>query len=218
MAQLDDPNIPVAPGQELIVIENLLRSAGQAAGLGLQVGLQYHLAAYGILGYGLMCSATGADALTLAQQYLPLTYAFTAITHQREGDLDHLYFDSPSDLDPAVQRFVVERAMGASCRLLHDVIGNDFKLSAFRLRYPDRQKSMPAMQVFGAELEFRAKVNGLSFCHAYLEQELPQANPVTVAMCKQMCVELIKQRQSQIGTSALVRQYLDNVTGGRPPT
>lgn len=217
MTQLNDPNSPVAPGQELIVIENLLRLSRQAAGLGLQVGLQYHLAAYGILGYGMMCSATGADALALAQQYLPLTYAFTAITHKREGDLDHLYFDPPIDLEPAVQRFVVERAMGASCRLMRDVIGDGFTLNAFRLRYPDSQKQMPAMQVFGAGLEFGARANVLSFRHTYLEQELSQANPITVAMCRQMCGELIEQRRSQLGTAALVRQYLDNLPSGQPP-
>lgn len=218
VAQLNDPNHPVAPGQELIVIGNLLQLSKQSAGLGLQVGLQYHLTAYGILGYGLMCSATGGDALALAQQYLPLTYAFTAITHKREGDLDNLYFDPPGDLEPAVQRFVVERAMGAACRLLHDVTGSDFKPSAFRLRYPDIPRAAPSPLVSGIVPEFGAKANVLSFSHAYLEQKLPQANPVTVAMCRQMCGELIEQRRSQLGTAALVRQYLDNLPSNRPPS
>ena len=222
MAQLDDPNCPVAPGQELIVIENLLRLSRQTANLGLQIGLQYHLSAYGILGYGMLCSATGADALELAEQYLPLTYAFTTISHKHEGNLDCLYFDPPSDLELAVQRFVVERAMGAACRLLHDVIGdvigNEFKLSAFRLRYPDTQRTPPSISVFGAELAFGDKANVLSFPHDCLEKALPQANPITVAMCRQMCSELIEQRRSQLGTTMLVRQYLDHLPSSQPPS
>jgi len=182
------------------------------------VGLEYHLAAYGILGYGLLCSATGADALALAQQYLPLTYTFTAMTHKPDGELDHLYFEPPDDLEPAVQRFVVERAMGATSRLLHDVIGDGFRLSAFRLRDQAWPKTLSVMPVYGATVEFGATANVLSFRHAYLEQPLPQANPVTVAMCRQMCGELIEQRRLQLGTAALVRQYLDRSPGDQSPT
>jgi len=216
MAQLHDPHCPVAPGQELVVIENLLRLSRQTAGLGLQVGLQYQLSAYGILGYGLLCSATGADALALAEQYLPLTYAFSKITHKLEGDCDCLYFEPPTGLEPAVQRFVVERAMGAACRLLHDVIGNDFQLNAFGLRYPDRHA--PINPILGATLTCGAKANVLSFRHEWLEKALPQANPITVAMCRQMCGELIEQRRSQQGTTALVRQYLDYQASSPPPS
>jgi len=211
--RLSDPDCPVSPGQELAVIGNLLRLSGQTAGLGLQVGLQYHLTVYGILGYGLLSSATGAEALALAEQFLPLTYAFTTISHKLEGDLDGLYFDPPADLEPAVQRFVVERAMGAACRLLQDVIGDDFRLRAFRLRYPAVSTPMP---VLGLEPVFAGKANVLLFEHAYLLRSLPQANPVTVAMCKQMCGELLAQRRAQLGTAALIRQYAEKPPGSRP--
>ena len=193
------------------MIGKLLRLSGDTAGLGLQVGLGYHLSAYGILGYGLMCSATGAEALTLAQQYLPLTYAFAAIAHQRDGEFDHLSFEPPAELDPAVQRFVAERAMGAASRLPHDVIGEGFRLTALCLRARARPEQPCLPPVYGAAPEMGAKADRLSFRHAELQRPLPQANPVTVAMCRQMCGELIEQRRARYGTAALVRHYLDRL-------
>ncbi|HRM95453.1 MAG TPA: hypothetical protein PLO08_17850, partial [Alicycliphilus sp.] len=41
-----------------------------------------------------------------------------------DGAHDELVFEPPDDLEPALQRFVVERAMGACARLLRDVLGS----------------------------------------------------------------------------------------------
>ena len=211
LAQLSDPNASVSPGQELKVITNLLHFSAHPADLGLEVGLSYHLSAYGILGYGMMSSATGVEALALAQQFLPLTYAFTVITYEARGESGQLKFVSPSDLDPMLQRFVVERAMGAACRLLHDVLGGDFQLEAIRLHYPresQTQVTVP-LHLFGAPVEFGGKENLLSFRREYLLRDLPQANPITVEMCKQMCAEQIERRRAKMGTATLIREYLD---------
>ena len=55
----------------------------------------------------------------------------------------------------------------------------------------------------------RAHSNSLSFDRKLLDLRLPQANPVTVAMCERACEELIERRRARLGTSECVRQYLD---------
>src|SRR5437867_1623902 len=104
--KLADPDMAVSANQELAVIANLLRLMGHEAGVGLQVGLSYNLSAYGILGYGLLSSATGADAVALARRFLPLTYAFSSIAHRRDRELDVLSFEPSPELSPSIQRFV----------------------------------------------------------------------------------------------------------------
>ncbi len=67
--QLADPDFTVTAAQELAVASNLLASTGHEADLGLKLGLSYRLSAYGLLGYGLLSSATGREAIALAQRY-----------------------------------------------------------------------------------------------------------------------------------------------------
>lgn len=219
LAQLNGAEVTVSPGQELQVISNLLGLTAHPAGLGLQVGLNYHLSAYGILGYGLMSSTTGADALALGRRFLPLTYAFTTIAHRQEGEYDLLQFEAPADLAPVLQRFVVERAMAATSRLLLDVIGNDFVLAAFKLQYPGIPKNTASTlsRILGARIQFSAEANLLSFRHAYLVRKLPQANPITAAMCERMCTELIDRRRTGLRTATFIQEYLNSLPGNNLP-
>ncbi|MBV8468656.1 MAG: AraC family transcriptional regulator ligand-binding domain-containing protein [Burkholderiaceae bacterium] len=207
----------VSAGQELTVASNLLRDE---PGVGLQVGLSYHLSAYGILGYGLMSSATGADALALARRFLPLTYAFTSIAHRRNGRFDELAFEPPDELAPTLQRFVVERAMGATSRLVRDVLGGGFELTGFELRHAESpsgpQRRTPA-RVLGARVRYGGAANALSFAHEQLLQPLPQANAATAAMCERMCVDLLARRKTRLDTAAFVREHLASLPAGQAP-
>lgn len=219
LAQLADPDMTVSATQELAVAANLLRAQRGTAGIGLQVGLSYHLSAYGMLGYGLMSSATGADALALARRFLPLTYAFTGISHRRRGEHDILAFEPPQELAPVLQRFVVERAIGATSRLLRDVLGSDFELAAVRLRCPDPPLAAtrtPA-QILGARLAYGAPANQLVFAHGPLARPLTQANAVTAAMCERMCTELLARRRVRLDTAAFVREHLAALPAGQAP-
>jgi AraC-like DNA-binding protein len=220
LGQLADPDITVSANQELAVAANLLRQLRGEPAVGLQVGLSYHLSAYGILGYGLMSCATGADALGLARRFLPLTYAFTSIAHRRAGACDELAFEPPDGLPPALQEFVVERAMGATSRLLRDVLGSGFGLAGFGLRHgapPASPRRRGPTQVLGATIQYGACTNALSFAHEHLAQPLPQANAVTAAMCERLCAELLARRRSRLDTATFVREHLAALPSGQAP-
>lgn len=220
LVQLDDPDMTVSASQELMVAANLLRQTPGEVGIGLQVGLSYHLSAYGILGYGLMSSATGAEALRLVSRFLPLTYAFTSIAHRRAGGFDVLAFEPPDDITVDLQRFVVERAMGASSRLLRDVLGARFELTEFQLRFSahtsGRQPRTPA-RVLGALVRYGAAENSLSFAHEHLVRPLSQANSVTASMCERMCADLLTRRRTRLDTVTFVREHLAVLPAGRAP-
>ncbi len=220
LVQLDHPDSTVSATQELTVIANLLRQTHSEADIGLQVGLSYHLSAYGMLGYGLMSSATGADALKLATRFLPLTYAFTSIAHRRLGELHVLAYEPPDELSAELQRFVVERAMGATSRLLRDIFGNGFELADFSFRFGEPSSSLrrPApTRVLGASIQYGGAENTLSFAGQYLTQALPQANSVTARMCERMCSDLLMRRRVRLDNTAFVREYMSVLSAGRAP-
>ncbi len=218
-ARLQNAQVSVSAGQELSVIGSLLRLSSPQPGMGLRLGSTYHLAAYGVLGLGLMSSATGVDALRLSQRFLPLTYAYVSITHRREGEYDILLFEPPARLTAEVRTFVVERAMGATVRLLRDIIGADASPSAIRLRGHAAAPAVGAelARLLGCRPQWGTSDDRVCIAHRLLQRPLPQANAVTVAMCERMCAELVERRRTQLDTATLVREYLASVPDQHTP-
>jgi len=209
-AQIENAQVSLSPGKELAVIANLLRLRPDCPGLGLQLGLGYHLSAYGVLGLGMMSSATALDALRLVQRFLPLTYSYVAITHRRKGHLDTLLFEPPANMDSEMQRFVVERAMGATVRVLRDISGAEAPLTAMRLRGHAAPASVKdeLIKELRCEPRWQASENLIAISSALTRAPLPQANATTAAMCERMCEDLVEQRRKRLDTPTLVSEYL----------
>jgi len=211
-ADLADPAIELDASQELCVVGNLIRACRQA-GLGLEVGMRYNFASYGLWGLGVVSSATAGDAMALALRFLPLTFAFCRISGGLDREMYTLTFEAP-DVEPAIQRFLVERDMAAASRLMKEVMGTEFALSRFTLRHtverdPGWIDGLLRMGTVRAELG--ASSNSLSSDCKLLGLRLPQANPVTVAMCERACEELMERRRARLGTGEYLRQYLAGV-------
>lgn len=215
LKQLADPDFTVQAAQELAVASNLLRLTRHEADLGLKVGLSYHLSAYGLLGYGLLSSSTGEAAAALARRYLALTYTYVGIAHHRAGQCDRVTFEPSPELPADLQRFFVGRAMGATCRVLRDVIGGAFGLVAFDLAC-DAEPGGKS-HVLGARVRHGQRANAITFEHAHLERPLPQANAVTAAMCERMCAELLVRRRIRPDMVSFLKEYLATHSFDRPP-
>ncbi|WP_231651072.1 AraC family transcriptional regulator [Pseudomonas californiensis] len=214
LAQLADPNLELTADQELRVAENLLRLSGHPTGLGFEIGTRYHFSTYGLFGYGLISSATIGDALGLALRFLPLTYAFTVVSYEEQGNEGVLTFATPG-LAPDLREFLLTRDMSAAALLLRELGGNDFSLSRFCL-----SKQPPPtpdnVQVLGCAPSYAANSNSLAFDRSFLSLPLPQANAVTVSMCEQMCTQLMQRRIARTGMTALVEHYLITPDNGPP--
>lgn len=213
--QLADPDFTVTAAQELAVASNLLAAAGHAADLGLKLGLSYRLSTYGLLGYGLLSSATGEAAIALARRYLALTYAYVGITFRRVGREQVVSFEPAAELPAHLQRFFVGRAMGATCRVLRDVIGGDFALTSFDVGFAETPGAR--RQVLGARVRHGQRGHAIAFAHAFLERPLPQANAVTAATCERMCADLLARRRTRFDMAAFLTEYLSARTFESPP-
>ncbi|WP_260426679.1 helix-turn-helix transcriptional regulator [Burkholderia sp. Bp9142] len=154
------------------------------------------------------------DAVALAGRYLALTYTFVGMTYRRAGRHDAIVFDAAPALSAPLQRFFVERAMGATCRVLRDAIGDAFELATFDLAY-DVQPG--GRQVLGTRVRYGRPANTITFLHAHLERPLPQANAATAAMCERMCAELVSRRRTRVDLVAFLNEYLATRPFDRPP-
>ncbi len=217
LSRLNDVNAIVTPDEEINVINHLIELLSpHTAALGLLAGFKHQLTSYGILGYALMSSATGLDAMKLVQRYLPLTYTFVKIHFHQENQQCMISFTEPVGHSSDLQRFVVERAMAATARVIRDIYEDSFQLDAFHLNYPAPQHlSLPLPEQFlGTTIAFNQKNNVLKFNAVQLNTQLPHANPNTAAMCERLCKELIHQRHTTLTTTMIVRDFLINAPTG----
>jgi len=220
-AQLALPNIELSAAQELRITENLLRALGHPPGLGLEIGRRARLSTIGLWGYGIVCSPTFGAALDMALRFLPLTHAYCVIDRFDRGDEVVLSF-GPPNLPADLRRFVVESDMAGAASMLVEVGGPDFALTSFHLkRGRGRMHSCPAdvAPLAGTMPRFDADDYCLSFKRRHMDRKLPDANPSTVAMCEQLCAQLIERRHARLGsTAALVREYLAASTAHALPS
>ena len=63
---------------------------------------------------------------------------------------------------------------------------------------------------------FTRSTTGLSFLLHYMDLPLPQANETTVAMCEDICRELLNQRRHAMVCAAVVRNRLLHTPGKLP--
>jgi AraC-like DNA-binding protein len=186
-----NPNTEITASQELQVIGNLVDKLDDVERTARDIGQRYHCSAYGLWGYGLMCSATARDALQLALRFLPLTYAYTVISYHEENGMGVLDFGEPQ-LEGRLRQFVVARDMAAAAVLMQELMGESFEVA-------------------------EVSDNTFVFAREQLSRKLPQANPVTAELCEQQCRTLMEQRRSTAGAQAIVMHYLQN-SGTRMPT
>ncbi len=109
--------------------------------------------------------------------------------------------------------------MAAAAMLLQETAGADSVLSRFTLQATRatsaRQAATPVLRIGGVELGYGARSNSLVFERTHLDRQLPHANPITVSMCEQMCRRSLDARRARVGTSTMVRHYLN---AGRDPS
>lgn len=217
-SHLADPNVEITAEQELRVVENLVRLLRNPPGLGLQVGLSYRVATFGIWGYGLLSSATIGDALDMSLQFLPITCAFSAIGYRIEGEQVVLRFVPPK-LGPRLSRVLVERDMATAVAMQQQLIGQSYRLLRFELPPAgDAARPLRPLRIAGTPVNTAGRDHLLAFDRAHLAQPLPQADVATVEMCRQLCAQLLERRRVSIGTASLVEHYLSAHSAGRLPS
>lgn len=204
-AALADPAAEITAAQEVSLIAALADELPTAAGLA--AGARYRLTTYGIWGFALLSSRTLRESHEVAMRFLDLTYALTRISAQeRDGELV-LFFDD-LDLPEPVRQFVLLRDTSAAVQLWCEALGRRVVPLHVQLRLPAPADPGPYEGAFGVRPVFEAQRSAVAFDAHLLDQSLPQADPLTAALCEAQCRDLLERRQSYRGMSGRVRDVL----------
>lgn len=107
--------------------------------------------------------------------------------------------------------------MGASVRVMRDVIGQDFRLAAFELAAPAARGHSAVSTVFDAPVRHDRRLDAIRFRRVLLQRPLPQSNPITARMCERACQELVKKRSPRLDTANFIREHLAGHPFAHPP-
>src|ERR1700677_3128443 len=179
---LANPEIDIMVGQEIRLIRNLVATLGPAPGLGLDVGLRYHLSSYGIWGFALISSPTLRSAARVAVSYLDLSYSFCKFRLEESGRDLLVVFDD-SDLPMDLHQFLLERDFAAWANAAWEMRPGGFPACAAQFRFPEPTYSWRFEKIAGVRPQFDAPINALRLDAMSLDTPLPQANCQMARTC-----------------------------------
>lgn len=189
------------------MVTNLLEALDYPDDLGVEVGLRYRLATYGIFGFALISSPTLRSAIDVGVRYLDLTFASSTLGTRVVGDEFQFSHGGAGNTGP--RPAIRYRPVG------HGDIGGDqtrivngtaaLRRSVHHSRPADLDRYIAA---FDTEPEFDAPENLLILPVGLLDIPLPQANAYNSAATQEQCRNLLEERRSQTGLSGQVRDLL----------
>lgn len=215
--ELNQPNLRLTLGQEVLAIENLVGAFPGQVGLGVSVAKRMHLGSFGIYGFAILTSPTARAAAETAVRFANLSYVIADMTLIEDGPTARFEFDL-SKLPEAIHWFILERHSFVAMTFFRDFLQEtQFSDFAIKSTHPDQNHASSLASLLKLPVEANSNKDSLVFPAAMLDQPLPKSDPVTQQYCIDQCKELLAQA---IGTTAnwslKVRNHLVELIGQNP--
>ncbi|MFV8164683.1 AraC family transcriptional regulator ligand-binding domain-containing protein [Mycobacterium sp. 134] len=211
VASLADIDTVVEASQELAVIRKLAAAARDRPGLGVELGSQYHLTAYGYLGYLLAASANVRDTVHRGLYYAMLTFAFSTMTARIDDERYVLAFEA-DDMPEGTRRFVIERDLTAVMQIQRDTFPDFDAVPLREVRFafppPEAGSADVYRDYFRVPVSFGCDRNEIVYDAGYLDLVPPMANNHTTQLMVAQCDRIRTERLHHTGVAAQVRAHL----------
>ena len=195
-SQLTAHDEQIEDKQELHVLKNLMMNSTSPFKVGMELGSRYHLTSYGIMGYALLASSTPRKAIELGLRFLDLTYVYSKI-ELIEIDQD-LSLRFSCDIAGELGNLILARDMMGAAMIQREVFESGYL--PINLQFTSSQPpdlSLDALQkLLGAEIQFGANYNGITWVAKQMDLPLIKANAATAKICEQQCSQLLQQKQN----------------------
>jgi AraC-like DNA-binding protein len=214
LAELEDPDSEADSEDELTIARNIVRELGSRPCLGVEAGQRVHATTYGLLGLGLLSSATVGAALSFAGRNSALCMTLTDLSLGQRRWAHIAQFDDrrlPAD----VQRFLFERDVTIYSNFFTDCVSRDIRPVRITCRLPSPSPDVVDRyaKVFGVRPEFGAPTNQVMVSARTLALPMPQAHQPTARLAQRLCEDLIRRRQTADGLVGRVDTALRRAKG-----
>jgi len=206
-ADLGNPDLLITGHQELRVVANLVRYFDNEPGLGLEVGARYHFTSIGVLGLAIVSSPSMRAALELILRYRALTYAFTPLTVEDDGNELRMIAED-SALPRHLQRFLVERHAAIVRTFQRETFPATNPLKGYFFRFAEPPQSDRYEQMLGVRPVFGAPRNVIVADSVMMSLPSSMASEASRRMAEEQCRRLLASRKARSGYSATVRDCI----------
>lgn len=183
--ELKNPRYQLTSSQELCFTEAAL-SALERPDLGLDLGQQYHVSSYGMLGLAALTSENLYDAFALVFKYIQMTWSYMNISLETSDDTAMLIISKAHDLGNCYH-YMMERDLVAAMLFASEIRGETLPLRQVNFSHACPDYNNRYAEVFGCDVHFDCDRNMVEFDPDFLRRPLPQAAEETSKIYEQQC-------------------------------
>lgn len=215
--KLHAPETRISYRQVLTVFSAALRLAPDPA-LAMRAGLRMHFAAYGVVGYTVLSSASHAASAELAIKYSRLVGPVADIDFEQDGDMAvwiyaPIFWHDPAD---AHYRAALEFHFASHMTVGQNLYGPGFRLTELRTTCAAPAHAHVYQDIFHCPVHFDQPRNELRYDAVHMEQPMAYANAVTHATVSDMCEQHLAEFHRSGGLGADIHRILVQHPGRFP--
>ena len=188
----------VTLAQEVRAIENYVRIAPSAIGLGVGVGRHLHVNAFGIWGFAILTSPTVRSAIMTAVDYAKLSFLIADMALNDEGEVSKLVFET--ELVPSIIRsYVLERHATVTMTFVRELIQEPgFSDFVIETKSEDEAYAGALSDLLTVPVKPGSGADALVIPSDVLDRPLPKSDPVSLKFCLDQCKALVKQAHGRM--------------------
>jgi len=216
--QLNDEAFLATQAETEQLIINALKITGEP-NLGMIVGAKFNISSHGVVGFAALSSSTVADALDVANKYIPILtplieigtpYSGKAIEGGECGIID---IKTTASMNADVKRFTVDATLSSLHVMANFMFSNEFPTYSVELDYPLQAYHDVYGKLVGSSFVGNCQHNRILFPIEVLKRPIPLADKNAYRKSIEQCDELLQQLpSSQYSLSQAIKKRLSNTS------
>ena len=209
LEQMRAPSTLVCVNQVLAAYRNALRLT-QNPNFAFQTGLKTHVSLYGMYGFAILSSMNFRETMHFAVRYHRLATPLVKIQFAEDArsavwTLEPL---SHPSMDERLYRFIVECQLGVHLSLHRDIMGANFRPTAFHVTYEAPTPLAESPSPLGCTIAYRQSANRMSFDPTWLNGRPQFGDEIAYSTVLALCDDLHDKLRHKAGVAGRVRTYL----------
>lgn len=206
----------ISDAQEIEITTRALDMLPNKAGYGIRAGKALRITTFGVWGLAILASPNFREAFQIITRFADLSFLLSRVTLVERGDVAELVVDM-DHLPRSIHRFVFERYYAASATFLREMLP-DIDLNRFALHLPfsDARYETELARITGRQIVSDQSGYAMAADLDWLDQPLPQADPLTHAHFVGQCQALLNDHNQLPDFSQRVRDFIVRSTDYAP--
>lgn len=207
-AEILSADFKLSDAQEIEITAKALNMLPDRAGYGIRVGKALPITTYGIWGLAILASPNMREAYSVMARFSELSFILSKVRLVEDGKSARAVVDM-KHLPSSIRRFLFERYYSGSMTFLREMMPG-IKASGFSLNVPgaDLTYARDLANLTGQQVTTYDHEYSISADHAWLDEPLPQADPLTHSLFVSQCQSLLNQRRKLPNYSQLIRDHI----------